>query len=109
MTYHDGHGDAGDGSSDHEQAGDHLPALITLLLAAQQDNGVSYEGGELNDDCEGHEEANGTPAVAEGPRVATAVILLGEVATRTGNGVADRVQTVRDMDRLAMFSVLHRR
>lgn len=107
-TYHDGHGGAGGGASDKQQAGDHLPALVALLLAAQQNDGVSDEHGELDDDGEGHEEADGAPAAAEGPRVATAVRFLGEVATGAGNRVAERVQTVRYLDGLAMFPVLWR-
>lgn len=51
-----------------------LPADLALELAAAHDHGEGDDGGEMQDDREGDEEADGTPHATEVALVAGALV-----------------------------------
>jgi hypothetical protein len=64
-TYHNGYTHALHQSAESQQAGHDLPAGAAALHSARDDDAKAYQRGELHDNGEIEQEANGPPEVAE--------------------------------------------
>lgn len=92
-THHKAHPSKLDGGISDKERADELPAGLALVFPTGQDDQEGNEGGELDDGCEGEQEAATAPDGAE-ELVVTAVVVVGEVtAIRVVEGRAALVQT----------------
>lgn len=79
-TYHNADDDKLHGSNDKEQEAQDLPADLALEFAAAHDDQERDEGGEVEDDAKGGEEAGRAPHRAEVALLALALVFSGKRA-----------------------------